>query len=434
MAAIITNDVRVFAANQFVESVGEAANSAIYMFIGRPEYVAANAEINNVTLLYDTWDNMIALKKVTSADIKPALRKYVWTSGNAYTAYTQDNPNIWDTNFVVINPSTNEVFKCLGNNGGAASTVAPTESAGITTGNTSLLSDGYRWHYMYTVSAGDLAKFGTPSFIPFTEDATVANAAIDGGILHVDVNGGGSGYSAAPRVVFQGSGSGANAYCNMSGGAVANVIIDAVGSGYHFANILLIGGSPTSPANLIPRIGPPGGHGANQQNELNGSYVVLNTRLETTDTAFPDGITYHQVGLIQDPIDFGTNNVSTASTLRNYKTIILDSAYAPAVYQGNVLTQSTTGANAYLINKTADNLGLNFIQNRTISSNLTLNFTDFATGDTVSATGIGSLGTVDSVANANVAAYSGKLIYVDTRAPITRASTQTESISIILEF
>lgn len=434
MAAIITNDVRVFTANQFIESVGETANSSIYMFIGRPAYVAANAEIDNVNLVFDTWDNMIALKKVTSADIKPALRKYVWTSGNVYTAYTQDNPNIWDTNYVVINASTNEVFKCLGNANGGASTVAPTEVAGVTTGNTTLLADGYRWHYMYTVSAGDLAKFGTPSFIPFTEDTTVANAAIAGGILHVDVNGGGSGYSVAPQVVFQGSGSGANAYCNMSGGSVANVTIDAVGTGYHFANILLIGGSPTSAANLIARLSPPGGHGKNQQNELNASYAVLNTRLETTDTAFPDGITYHQVGLVQDPKDFGTNTVSTASTLRNYKTLILGSSYAPTLYQGNVLTQTTTGANAYLINKTSDNLGLNFIQNRTISSNLTLNFRNFSTGDTVSATGIGSLGTISSIANANVAAYSGKLIYVDTRAPITRASTQTESISIILEF
>ena len=45
--------------------------------------------------------------------------------------------------------STFNVYKCLDNNGNAASTVEPTgtSSSILTTG------DGYKWKYMYTLSA-----------------------------------------------------------------------------------------------------------------------------------------------------------------------------------------------------------------------------------------------------------------------------------------
>lgn len=436
MAAIITNDIRVHNANQFVEQIGETANTVLYTFVGQPSSIAANAAVDNVTLTYDIHDNMIALKKVTSSDIVLGLRKYTWTTGNVYTAYDQDSANLYSTPFYVINSSDNGVYKCLANNNGAASTVAPTVQAGITTGNTTLLSDGYRWKHMFTITSADLAKFGTPSFIPCTTDASVSAAAISGGILNVRVVNGGSGYASAPNVAIIGDGSGANVVCNLSGGAVANVTVVSVGSNYRFANLVVTGGGGGSGANLKAIISPPGGHGFDANVELNAIYSLINTRLETTDVAFPTGITYYQVGLIRDPQLFGTTTIATASTLKNYKTMVLSAGYANPLYQGNVL-YAANGSNAYLLAKDASvTSNIYFVQNRTgSSSNLSLAYRPFVGGVAAYVIGVGgSIGTISYVANSDIKSGSGRILYVDNRAAITRQSNQAESITIVLEF
>lgn len=434
MPAIITNDIRVFNAQQFVESLGEAANSVIYTFIGQPSFATANAAIDNVTLQYDIWDNMIALKRVTASDIRHAIRKITWTQGNVYARYSQDDANLYTRNFYVINPNDNRVYKCLGNAGnGVPSTVAPTFA--ISQGNTTLHTDGYRWKYMYTVSPAELAKFGTPSFIPVIVDIDTSNAAINGSILHIDVVNPGS-YTVAPSVVILGDGTGATATVNLNGTSIANVVMTNVGSGYRFANVILTGGTGSGGV-LQASISPPGGHGANQLNELNASYVVLNSRIETTDTAFPSGITYHQIGLVQDPQLFGGTTPATASTLKAYSTIVLSGTYSSPLTQGNIITQTTgpnIGANAYLLNKEANNANLNIIRSRTVGANLALNYRAFQPANSISTLSGISLGTIGSVANPEVRPGSGEIIYVDNRAPITRVANQAESISIILEF
>ena len=65
------------------------------------------------------------------------------------------------------------VYKCLDNNGGAASTVEPTGTS------TSILStgDGYKWKYMYTLSAST-NKFLSTDFMAVATDSTVAAAQL----------------------------------------------------------------------------------------------------------------------------------------------------------------------------------------------------------------------------------------------------------------
>ena len=46
----------------------------------------------------------------------------------------------------------------------------------------------------------------------------------------------------------------------------------------------------------------------------------------------------------------------------------------------------------------------------------------------------GATATVSTVNNPEIEYYSGDSIYVENRAPITRASDQTENIKLIIEF
>ena len=57
----------------------------------------------------------------------------------------------------------------------------------------------------------------------------------------------------------------------------------------------------------------------------------------------------------------------------------------------------------------------------------------FAASEIVTGAG-GATGTVSAVNNPEIEYYSGQVIYVEDRAPITRASDQTENIKLIIEF
>jgi len=431
MAAIVTNDIRVYNALQFLESVSETANSSIYTFIGQPATIPASAAIDNVKLQYSIWDNMIALKRINgAADVRSGIRKITWTNGNVYARYDSENANLYNTSFYVVNPADNNVYKCIANANGQPSTVQPTFGAATSGGNI-FLTDGYKWKYMYTIDSGDLAKFGTPSFVPITANATVAAQAVEGGILHINVENPGSNYTSNPTVIIDGDGIGATATVNRSSNQIANVVITNMGSGYRYANVTLSGGGGSG-AILKASIAPPGGHGKNALNELGAQYVILNSRIETTDTKFPTGITYHQVGLVQDPTN-SSGDVLYTSTLKAYETLKLNAT--PTVYQGNIIYQTATGANAYVLGNpsTTDTSNIIIIRNNDVTSNIRNNFVDFSTGQSV-AIGATTLGSVTSIAPADVASNTGKIIYVDNRAPITRVQNQAESISIILEF
>lgn len=421
MAAIITNDIRVHNAKQFKEAFSEPANTTIYTFIGQPIAANASASPDTVQIKYDVWDNMIALKRVQDGDITHVIPRYDWESGQTYVRYDHAITNLVDTEFFVMN-SNFEVFKCLANANGSPSTVAPSAADSKTTGNTSLLSDGYKWKYMYTITASEAAKFVTTGFIPVKEDSTVKSQAVDGGILQIEVLNPGSGYTTATLSII-GDGSGANATVNLSSGAVSNVTIVNPGTGYRFANVSISGDG--SGASLRPIISPAGGHGSDPISELGGKYLMVNTRLEPTDTKFPLNIDYYQIGLVQEPTLYGTSNVVYDATYRAHKIITLDSI-ATANF-GDIITGTTTGANAFVLKSEGSNIY--YVQTEEVSANLASNFKQFTTADSI--TGIGN---VIAVVQSEVQPDSGKVLYIDNRNVISRVSDQVESVHIVLEF
>ena len=147
--------------------------------------------------LFSPWRDMIAAKKITEVDVSHEIDRHDWVSGRVYTEYDDRDSGLFNKQFYVVTRQalTYRVYKCLFNNRGAASTVEPTGTS------TSLIStaDGYKWKFMYTISAADALKFVTSAYVPVktltSDDGTVqwdvqqaaSNNAID--IIEVTANG-----------------------------------------------------------------------------------------------------------------------------------------------------------------------------------------------------------------------------------------------------
>ena len=92
MAAIITDQIRILNAKNFVAGVQTSTN-AYYSFIGLPNATDIQTDWDsdppspkdNFTEENDYWDTIIAMKKITSTDVRQVVRKRSWTSGTTMT-------------------------------------------------------------------------------------------------------------------------------------------------------------------------------------------------------------------------------------------------------------------------------------------------------------------------------------------------------------
>ena len=83
---------------------------------------------------------------------------------------------------------TFNVYKVLDNNGNGIPTInSGTSNSILTTG------DGYKWKYMYTLSASQQANFLSTDFMAVSTNSTVSSAAVDGAVNIVKIKTSGSG-------------------------------------------------------------------------------------------------------------------------------------------------------------------------------------------------------------------------------------------------
>ena len=472
MPAIVTNKFRLNNAEQFYESFSEASTS-YYLFVGRPQPwtittpygggtdSAPPTPLDNVDDEFMYYRDMQAAKRITSADIQYAVPRHTWTTATIYDYYRGDygaqwsstttdivktvnaGTNLWasTTLFYVIS-SLNNVYKCMWNNAGVASTVEPTgtSNAELTT------ADGYVWKYMYTLTTAQVADFLTADFMPVTTDATVSAAAVDGAIRLYTVQRGGSGYTAGTftAVPINGDGASATVTVVISGGAVTSVTSTVAGTGYTFATCdvdAISGvGTPTTSAIVTPIIGPKGGQGFNAVDELGGFYVMTNTSIASTEGGgdFVVDQDFRRVGIVLNPTNYGTDTVATASTLSALKSMTFDASPTPGTFvHDEIITGGTSGAKGKVVHWDSTTRILKYIQTQWTGLETTgvdkNKLTAFAVAEVV--TGAGSAtGTIGSLTNPEVKYYSGKSIYAEDRSPITRATDQTENIKLIVEF
>jgi len=346
MAAIITDQIRILNAKNFVAGVTSSLNS-YYSFIGltNPEDYQSDWDENppspkdNFDQENDYWDTMVALKKINAADVRHVIPKRIWSSGDTYDMYRHDYSvtntakvsgatNLYSSFYYVMN-SDYRVYICL-NNG-----IDPDNPSGKPSLDEPLFTDleprkagssgdGYVWKYLYTIKPSEIVKFDSTDYIPVpadwetsSENASIRDNAIDGSIKIVTVTNKGVGLGTAnstyTRVPIKGDGTGAE--CTITIGAdsqVSSVSVSNQGSGYTYGNVdLITGGVPTGTTRptFDVIISPKGGHGADIYRELGAYNVLLYSRIEN-DNENPDFVTGNQisrVGIVQNPeVNLGT--------------------------------------------------------------------------------------------------------------------------------
>ena len=477
MAAIITEKFRLHNAKEFKQSATETGN-AMYMFIGRPLSWSDDSNpptpVDSLNDEYDAYANMTALKKVSSTDVSHAIIRRDWTSGTRYDEYrhnyTSSNTansgasTLWASTFYVVTSDYN-VYKVISNNNGANSTVMPTGTSTniLTTG------DGYKWKFMYSISASDVIKFVTSDFIPVktigakaavegevgglgtaaSDDNSaqwdVENAAVDGTIEHARVTAGGSSYGSdgTYNVAVSGDGASGQLQVTVSSGAITAVTVNAVGSGYSVASIdnallrTATSSSGTGAAFDII-ISPKNGHGSDPTEELGGNYVIVNSRLEYAEGSgdFPTDNDFRQIGLIVNPTNAGGNTLSSATTLSALNRITLQSgAEMPAVDSTIASASSiTTGtATGKVVSVDSTNRYVYYLPHVDSVGN----YNSFANSNGVFV-GSDQKGTIlssggVSSAYPEVQRNSGDIVYLENRGAVARAADQIEDIKLIIE-
>ena len=489
MPAIITNKFRINNAEQFSESFSEASPEVYYLGIGRPQAFATQTRgdlrtenqgtdsaaitpADSVIEEFNTFDDLLAVKKITTSDTSFVIPRRNWTTTTVYDYYRHDYGNrvtgttttqtansgattLFDATFYVLTTARN-VYKCLDNNGNAASTTEPTGTS------TSILTtaDGYKWKYMYSLSATQQANFLSTDFMAVATDATISSAAVDGAISTVKIKSGGTGGTNGTftSIPIRGDGTGGVISATVSGGVVTAVTVTTAGTGYTIAyvrnaDIVSAGATSLSGAEIDVIIPPKGGHGFNAVSELGGFFVMLNVSLEGTESASTGDFTaendFRRIVLIRNPFSSGT--AASATTLRGTKAVRFAASPTPGTFViDEKITQATTGAVGKVVEYDSTNRILHYIQTRFNDEGLSSlgNRTAFSganviTGATSAATGTPSAvasETADQITftsgykDTELDRHKGDVLYIENRAPITRASDQTENIKLVIEF
>lgn len=182
-----------------------------FVFLGKTSAWGTpdNPEVPQDTRQYlaDAHKNMLLLKKVVPGpnDVVYMAHRHDWEPNVIYAAYG-DDVELYDRvaqrpiNFYVMTDDYN-IYKCLSNNDGAASTEKPTSTDPYGSA-LQVLSDGYVWKFMYQVPVLDRLRFLTAEYIPVR---SAASFDVNGVLNSVVINNAGAGY-VAPYAIIEGDG------------------------------------------------------------------------------------------------------------------------------------------------------------------------------------------------------------------------------------
>ena len=440
---------------------------------------------------------MISLKRVLASDTVQVVRRIDWVSpeqttgglGFTYDMYRHDySPSktassgatkLYDSDFYVVN-SQYQVYKCIYNGtspsdpNGKPSTVEPTGTS------TSIIttSDGYRWKYLYTIPVGQVLKFFSNDYMPVLSDIAVTGDAVGGEIDTVVIQASGTGYNNGTyeNVPIKGDGVGGRVSLVVDGGKVVSATVTSGGSGYTFGKIVIdeingIGAGTGTGAAIDVIIPPDTGHGSDPTKELGGYRVMINTKFTYDEGSgdFPTDNDYRRIGLVINPNQYGTTELTSAITLSATRAVIFSPTFTGQFQTDEIITQSRTvggqqvTARGRVISWNATTKVLKYYQNRIdgVFPEITGNLTEFEGGNPVTGSTSGTSADPDinfpvvsgvstrvinnteydlgmsftnGYAKPEIEPNSGEIIYIDNRGAISRAGDQIEDIKIVIEF
>ena len=510
--ALLTDQFRIFTAKRFIKSlegadptqsdlVAGANRDRLYVFIGRPqEWDNENAPptpVDSFQEFSDTYSDMISLKRVLASDTIQVVRRIDWTPpeqttgglGYVYDMYRHDYSStktassgatkLYDADFYVVN-SQYQVYKCIYNGtspsdpNGKPSTIEPTGTS------TSIITtaDGYRWKYLYTIPVGQVLKFFSNDYMPVLSDVAVTGDAVGGEIDSVVIQASGTGYNNGTyeNVPIKGDGVGGRVSLVVDGGKIVSATVTSGGSGYTFGKVVIdeingIGAGTGTGAAIDVIIPPDTGHGSEPAKELGGYRVMINTKFTYDEGSgdFPTDNDYRRIGLVINPNQYGTTELTSAITLSATKAVIFSPTFTGQFQTDEIITQSRTvggqqvTARGRVISWNNTTKVLKYYQNRIdgVFPEITGNLTEFEGGNPVTGSTSGTSADPDinfpvvsgvstriinnteydlgmsftnGYAKPEIEPNSGEIIYIDNRGAISRAGDQIEDIKIVIEF
>jgi len=449
MSISLTKNARVLLSQQLYNLLDVGANSYLpasrqsylYAVLGKQiawndgtEVVPAASETQNE--LYDVYRNGMFAKQLSYDNASLVTRRINWTSGTVYNTY-DDAVNLFvndEIDYYVLN-SKDQVFKCLSNNHGATSDYEPQ----LTLSSTSLeepylkTEDGYKWKYLYTLSAVQRQKFLDDDWMPVTYNKFVRAAAIPGSIDIVQITNTGNNYtngSIQNIISVDGDGTGAILKANVADGHIVDIIIQDRGKNYSYVNLKIdditdgIGSAATAEVVLSPS----DGHGYDPVYELLAYNIMFNCDFEASEAGlFPTENDYRQVFVISNPKTYGTSSLLASKTSTLYTKIKVSPGVGifnndEIVYQGTTYSTSNFTAAVVAFDEVKNELYVNNVRG-VINNN-----------GTIKGLGSGFIRVVNATTPPTMQPYSGKVLYISDTLPVRRDPAQTERIRFILSF
>jgi hypothetical protein len=445
MSSIITNTFSTLIAQQFINILDVGANS--YLPLSRRSYVFATIGKQTVWNQTDTAptpgqatrdlidfsDRSIIAKRIDLDSVSFVVPRYNWTSGVTYSRYGCTICPI-GTPFYVLN-SKGQVFKCLDNNGNTASTDEPELFLSATSLEEPyfITSDGYKWKYLYTISSNQRQKFLNDEWMPVTFNRFVKAAAINRSIDIVRLTNTGNNYVDGPNqniITIEGDGRNAVLKANVVGGQVVDIVIQNRGQDYTKANLSftdITGGVGTGAAAVVT-LSPQNGHGYDPVEELYANTVMFNVDFEgSVGGLFPAENEFREVTLLYNPYVRGTETLASGTVYEMYSEVLVSPGVGDynndeIIIQGENLETSTFSAEVIAFDEITNiiyvnNLRGTFLPNSPIK------------GLTSGAIRIGI-----NLTPPPLQLYSGKVLFVSDKVPVTRDPDQTDRIRFILSF
>jgi len=443
MASAVTNNLRKTLLDNFKSSVDGA--DTYYVGFAKAEDFTPAADISSRAEQFKVRNVLQSVKVLSNSSF--VVPTVTWTSGTVYEAY--DDVNSSQSNFYVLN-SSNQVFVCIEQGKDslhqAVNSIVEPTSTSVTTFRT---SDGYKWRYLYQMSASALENFKTSSFMPVKtlvdsasalsipeeiQQRLVQDASVDGEILSVVIdNATGTGYTSSSTISITGGGDSASFILTADSDGIQRVEVDSDGSGVYlhgtgYTHAATIATDGTG-AVLRPVLSPLGGLAADPVVSLKSRSLMLQVDVQGNElNTLVSENDFRQVVLIKNPKKYNSDSDflgNTGNCLHYFET-------SPATgdfLEDEIITTNTGSATAKVFYHDRPANRLYYYQDQETGFDQISNGSNWN-----NVIGAARSFQVLSLGLPDMNVYSGEILYLNNiSSSITREETQTEDIRIVIE-
>ncbi len=446
MSSLLTSSLKTLLAQKFYDLLDISANSYLpadkksylYVVLGKQTPWNTGTEVaptpeQSIRALNANYDKGILAKRLSQENASFVVDRIDWTANTVYSA-AGCTVCPAGTNFYVRN-SKDQVFKCLFNNASANSTVEPQLSLSSSSLEEPYFktSDGYKWKYLYTLTSLQKQKFLTENWMPVTYNRFVRASAVNRSIDIIRITNAGNNYvdgAAQDIITIEGDGTDAVLKANVVDGQVVDILIQNRGQDYTKANLVftdVAGGIGTDAAATVV-LSPQNGHGYDPVEELYTSTIMFNTDFDGEESGvFPADNEYRETFIVKNPYDYGTTTLANTEIKTLYTKVktspgVGDFNNDEIVFQGVDIARATFSADVISFDEAQNILYLNNLVG-------TLN-----TNEPIKGLESGSIRVAINKTDPTLELYSGKILYISDKTPISRDVDQTDRIRFILSF